>query len=282
METAKGYGKSGLKMTDSSYLKAIALSAAVAATVALTFNRFLPNNNSAHTSSTATSSSDNSSTTTTTTSKLVSNTTIVPRPPTRQRKNSSSLHTCSSERVQKFVLTGGPCGGKTTALARIRTFLGERGFRVFFVPEAATFLFGNGTAPQDNKCANDWVDFQRLLMQMQMRFEDCMVERAEKACEGDANMRAIIICDRGTMDGKAYVDAKGWKKVLSVQHLDEVTIRDARYNAVLHMTTAADGAEGFYTSENNPSRMEGVEEARVLDAKIREAWLGHPQQIVFR
>ena len=45
-------------------------------------------------------------------------------------------------------------------------------------------------------------------MQMQMRFEDCMVERAEKACESDSNMRAIIICDRGTMDGKAYVFQK--------------------------------------------------------------------------
>ena len=123
-------------MTDSSYLKAIALSAAVAATVALTFNRFLPNNNIAHTSSSATSSSSNNSSTTTTTSKLVSNTTLVPRSPTRQKNNSLSLNTCSSERVQKFVLTGGPCGGKTTALARIRTFLGERGFRVFFVPEA--------------------------------------------------------------------------------------------------------------------------------------------------
>ena len=43
------------------------------------------------------------------------------------------------------------------------------------------------------------------------------------------------------------------------------------------MTTAADGAEGFYTSENNPSRMEGVEEAKILDKKIREAWLGECQ-----
>ena len=42
---------------------------------------------------------------------------------------------------------------------------------MFFVPEAATFLFGNGVAPQDNKCEEDWTDFQRLLMQMQMRFE---------------------------------------------------------------------------------------------------------------
>lgn len=179
------------------------------------------------------------------------------------------------------MLTGGPCGGKTTALARLRTFLGERGFRVFFVPEAATFLWGNGVAPQDNKCDTDWVDFQRLLMQMQIRFEDCMVERAEKACEGSDDLRSIVLCDRGVMDGKAYVSPEMWESVLSSQGFDEVSIRDTRYNAVLHMTTAAEGAEAFYTSENNPSRTEGVEEARILDRKIRDVWLGHPQQIVF-
>lgn len=32
--------------------------------------------------------------------------------------------------VYKVVLTGGPCAGKTTAMARLSTFLRERGFRV--------------------------------------------------------------------------------------------------------------------------------------------------------
>ncbi len=35
----------------------------------------------------------------------------------------------------KLVLTGGPCGGKTTALARLSSYLRERGFEVFTVPE---------------------------------------------------------------------------------------------------------------------------------------------------
>ena len=53
-----------------------------------------------------------------------------PRPLERQASSVVDAHVCSSERVQKFVLTGGPCGGKTTALARLRQFLEERGFRV--------------------------------------------------------------------------------------------------------------------------------------------------------
>ena len=50
----------------------------------------------------------------------------------------------------KIVLTGGPCAGKTTALARLSAFLNERGFRVFTVPEAATMLFTNGVRFQVN------------------------------------------------------------------------------------------------------------------------------------
>ena len=46
--------------------------------------------------------------------------------------------------TQRFVLTGGPCAGKTTALARLSQFLRSRGFNVFIVPEAATMLWSGG------------------------------------------------------------------------------------------------------------------------------------------
>ena len=48
-----------------------------------------------------------------------------------QASSMGDMQVCSSELVQKFVLTGGPCGGKTTALARLREFFEERGFRAF-------------------------------------------------------------------------------------------------------------------------------------------------------
>ena len=61
----------------------------------------------------------------------------LPRPLERQASSVVDAHVCSSERVQKFVLTGGPCGGKTTALARLREFFEERGFRVVCLPGLA-------------------------------------------------------------------------------------------------------------------------------------------------
>ena len=51
--------------------------------------------------------------------------------------------------VYKIVLTGGPCGGKTTAMARLSDFFRGNGFRVYTVPEAATMLFENGVTIGD-------------------------------------------------------------------------------------------------------------------------------------
>jgi len=47
-----------------------------------------------------------------------------------------------------------------------------------------------------------------------------------------------------------------------------------RYDSVIHMVTAADGAEDFY-DYGNEARYETVEEARTRDKKLREAYLGH-------
>jgi len=46
---------------------------------------------------------------------------------------------------------------------------------------------------------------------------------------------------------------------------------------VIHLVTAADGAENFYSLENNIARYENVETARVNDKKTQLAWMGHPK-----
>ena len=52
-------------------------------------------------------------------------------------------------------------------------------------------------------------------------------------------------------------------------------MRDRRYEAVLHLVTAADGAENFYNF-GNQARSETVDEAKDLDRKLINAWVGHP------
>jgi len=92
----------------------------------------------------------------------------------------------------------------------------------------------------------------------------------------------VVLCDRGACDGKAYIDAEGWAKVIARRGCDsDVPLREGRYNAVLHLVTSAKGAEKFYSLANNGTRSETAEEARSQDEKTQRAWMGHPRLYVF-
>lgn len=58
-----------------------------------------------------------------------------------------------------------------------------------------------------------------------------------------------------------------------------------RYDGVLHLVTAADGAPQFYKygkvkddAGNDVFRRENPQEAVALDVKMRECWAAHPNQ----
>ena len=56
----------------------------------------------------------------------------------------------------------------------------------------------------------------------------------------------LVICDRGVMDASAFISRKQWETILTRNGLEEEEIRDNRYNQVVHMVSAANGAENFY------------------------------------
>jgi len=60
-----------------------------------------------------------------------------------------------ANKIIKVVLTGGPCGGKTTSLNQIKKTFVELGYNVFTVPEAATMMFENG-------CKISYSDTQKI------------------------------------------------------------------------------------------------------------------------
>ena len=66
----------------------------------------------------------------------------------------------------------------------------------------------------------------------------------------------IILCDRGLMDGKAYLSEEVWQALLDTVGKNSVSLRDKRYDLVVHLVTAANGALEFYDFENNPARHE--------------------------
>ena len=170
--------------------------------------------------------------------------------------------------ISKIVITGGPCSGKTTAFSWIQNAFTEMGYTVLFVPETATELITGGIAPWT--CGSN-ADYQKCQMELQIEKERIF----EQAAKTMASERILIVCDRGTIDNKAYMDGLDFQNMIEFLSTSEVELRD-RYDAVFHLVTAAKGALEFYTTTNNSARTETAEEAAVLDDKLISAWTGHP------
>lgn len=170
--------------------------------------------------------------------------------------------------IKKIVITGGPCGGKSTAMGLIKNEFEKLGYTVLFVPETATELINGGVAPWTTGTV---LDCQIGIMKLQLAKESVFLEAGKTMpCE-----KLLIVCDRGAMDNKAYIDDEGFQRVLQSVNETEVNLRDS-YDAVFHLVTTAKGAVEFYTTENNTARIETVEQAAALDDKLISVWTGHP------
>ena len=171
-------------------------------------------------------------------------------------------------KISKIVVTGGPCAGKSTAMSWVQNAFTQMGYTVLFVPETATELITGGVAPWT--CKSN-VDYQKCQMKLQVEKEK-VFEQAARAMMAD---KVLIVCDRGILDNKAYMDDLEFAEAVQFIQSNEVELRDS-YDAVFHLVTAAKGAEEFYTTANNAARTETVEEAAALDDKLISAWTGHP------
>ena len=169
--------------------------------------------------------------------------------------------------ITKIVITGGPCGGKSTALSRIERHFSNLGYHVLFVGEAATEMITSRVVPWLGKNT----DFQYALLKMQRSKEHIYHEWASRL---DSD-KVLMVCDRGALDNKAYMSENEFHAIMESMNTNEIELRD-NYDAVFHLVTAANGAAKFYTTENNNARTETVEEAIELDNKIIAAWTGHP------
>ena len=170
--------------------------------------------------------------------------------------------------ITKIVITGGPCGGKTTGLSWIQNAFTERGYRVLFISEAATELMSGGVTPLT--CGSR-TGYQKCQMRLQIEKEKIY----EMAARGMDAEKILIVCDRGVMDNRAYMGEADFRQAIEEIGANEVELRDS-YDAVFHLVTAAKGAESFYTTANNAARTETAEQAAELDEKLIAAWTGHP------
>ncbi len=171
-------------------------------------------------------------------------------------------------KITKIVVTGGPCGGKSTGLKWIEKAFSDMGYKVLFVPETATELISGGVAPWTT-ASN--AEFQKCVMSLQLKKEEVFT-LAAKGMDAD---KVLIVCDRGAVDNKAYMTDEEYTGVLEFVGRNRFTLRDS-YDAVFHLVTAAKGAEKFYTTDNNSARTETIPQAAALDDKLISVWTGHP------
>src|SRR6266545_515321 len=160
---------------------------------------------------------------------------------------------------RRVVLTGGPGAGKTATLEMIKQSFCEH---VRILPEAASIVFGGGfPRPRDGEGRKH---AQRAIFFVQRELE--MVAAVENA--------AIILCDRGTVDGLAYWPGPEdfWSSVGTTR--DE---QFGRYQTVIHLRTPS--TSGGY-NHANVLRTESAIEAATLDARILQAWDGHPHRVI--
>jgi predicted ATPase len=156
---------------------------------------------------------------------------------------------------RRIALTGGPGAGKTAVLELVRRLLCRH---VQILPESAGIVFGGGfprgAEPHLHRAG------QRAIFHVQRQLE--------RTTEVDP--AAIVLCDRGTVDGGAYWPGPGelWSEVGTT-----LAAELARYDAVIHLRTPVSGY-----NHQNPLRTESDDEARMIDERIAALWATHPRR----
>ncbi|WP_440874476.1 AAA family ATPase [Thalassotalea sp. PLHSN55] len=164
----------------------------------------------------------------------------------------------SLQMKKRIVLTGGPGGGKTTALDLFRR---EFSGQLASVPESATMIFSGGIERSDKP--EVIAAQQKTIFNLQKNLED--TQRAMFP-------ECLILCDRGTLDGLAYWPGSEQDFFETMNTSLEFEL--SRYDAVIFFETAAKSGQGIRS--NNPIRNESEQKAVELDQRLQSVWSQHP------
>ena len=171
-----------------------------------------------------------------------------------------------------IAITGGPSSGKTTIIDKLVIELRQLGYNVIVSPEMATITINSGILPAGDHSIND-VIFQQIILKRQLAFEETCLMAAKEL--GD---KTVVLFDRGTLDGYAYVDNDKWDYVLKSQDQKKLNLL-ANYDAVIYL----EGKEDFFTTENNEARYEkSANEAKIKGEKVLQSYLSHDNLIIVK
>ena len=172
--------------------------------------------------------------------------------------------------IKKIALVGGSCGGKTSFMSAIESTYMLSDWHIMSIPETATELIVNGIKPY-GKYPIPSVDFQSMVFEKQKEKEKIYMESALLSPSDNV----LILCDRGLLDGSCFISEPDFQHLIKLSSETVNSILD-RYDAVIHLVTAANGAVECYNLDN-PARSETPEQAIIQDNKIADIWSQHKQ-----
>lgn len=157
--------------------------------------------------------------------------------------------------MKKIVFTGGPSAGKTSLINKLKATYSQDS-SIFFAPEIASMLLGNGFP----RCAysENLIFQQKAIFNTQLEMENLLIK--------EENFK-LCFFDRGILDAFAYVE----KDSLSPNEKESYL---SRYDIIFHLEVAPPFK---YTNQNNKARTESYEEALKLENELKKLWQKHPQ-----
>lgn len=166
----------------------------------------------------------------------------------------------------KIVLSGGPCSGKSTLIAELRSQFPE----LTIMPEMATLVISQVGIKPDSLSLQD---FQKTIFRAQQIFEWSSAQMA--LTKGS---RALIV-DRGTMDNASYLPGgiPEFERLMGTTKKCEYE----KYGLVLFLDMPP---REIYNKqrENNPARTESYDDALPLSQRTKQVWQDHPHFVIVK
>lgn len=140
--------------------------------------------------------------------------------------------------VYRVCISGGPCGGKTTLLNLVGEEFTKKGFKVITMPEIPTLVHTSGISINTHLMElQQRLTIESSILRLKIILEDEFFKMAQSNTQP-----VLILTDRGTMDSCAYVTEDEFATILDSNNWSVINLRDKRYDTVVFLTTAADGA----------------------------------------
>lgn len=172
--------------------------------------------------------------------------------------------------MKKIVITGGPSAGKSELMHFAECELAKCGYKVFGVPETASELISGAHL----SATDERYSFQKAILKLQLSKEDIIEEAISgynSVWNGGNEEKTVILCDRGALDGKAYMPENDWDKMLCELNLSEEDLVN-RYDGVIFLETISKYDTNLFSDETNKARKEKPFDAIDLDNRTHNAW----------